>query len=129
MSQEQDYSAELDAVFVADERLWQGQKIAPYTEGSRLLLSQVRSENDSPLFFVYSFLFLHLELARDRRAAIRLAWDRDAFREAVLNFSDKFCEEDRQQAGAIVAAMVDQASKARTEPVPSGKAGPPGPKA
>lgn len=126
---EQDYSAELDAAFVADERTWQGQKIAPYTEGSRLLLSQIRSDQDSPLFFVYSFLFLHLQLAQDRRAAVRLAWDRDAFREAVLDFSEKFGEAEREQAGSIVGAMVDEASKARTEPVPTGRPGPPGPKA
>lgn len=127
MSEETDLSQELNGSFVTTDRLWKGQPLAPYTEGSRLLMSQIRSEHDAGLFFIWAFLFLHLQLKKDRKAAIRLCWDRDAFREAVLDFSSGMSMADRDQAGAIVNAMLDEAARAETEVIPSGRpVGPPG---
>lgn len=127
MSEETDITQELNGSFVAGERTWQGQPLAPYTEGSRLLMSQIRSEHDAGLFFIWAFLFLHLELKKDRKNAIRLCWDRDAFREAVLDFSAGMSMADRDRAAAIVNAMLDEAARAETEVIPSGRpVGPPG---
>jgi hypothetical protein len=127
VSDEIQLEQELDGSFVHPGRTWQGRGIAPYTEGSRLLMAQVRDDADGPLFFVYAFLFLHLELARDRKSAIRLAWNKDAFREAVLDFASGFDERQREEAGALVSEIIDEATKSRTSVVPSGQQGsPPG---
>lgn len=121
MSEDQDIAKELDGSFVADVRTWKGQVLAPYTEGSRILMAQIRGKEDVGLYFIYAFLFLHLELKKDRRNAIRLCWDKDAFREAVLDFSSKMSMGDRDRAAAIVTSMLDEAEKAETEAIPTSK--------
>lgn len=127
MSEDQDIAKELDGSFVADVRTWNGQVLAPYTEGSRILMAQIRGKEDVGLYFIYAFLFLHLELKKDRRNAIRLCWDKDAFREAVLDFSSEMSMGDRDRAAAIVTSMLDEAEKAETEAIPTSKPiGPPG---
>lgn len=127
MSEEIQLEQELDGSFVRPPRTWRGQPVASYTEGSRLLMAQVRDEADGPLFFVYGFLYLHLQLATDRKAAIRLAWNKDAFREAVLDFANDLSAGEREEAGTLVSAIIDEAAKARTEVIASGKPGsPPG---
>jgi hypothetical protein len=126
MAEETDLSAELDGAFVQGQRLWRGQPLAPYTEGSRLLMNQIRSDGDAGLFFIWAFLFLHIELKKDRKNAIRLCWDRDAFREAVLDFSSPMSVADREQAAGLVNAMLDEAARAETEVQASGKPAPPG---
>jgi len=126
VSEEQDFSRELNGAFVSGERTWKGQPLAPYTEGSRLLMSQIRSEDDAGLFFIWAFLYLHLELKKDRKNAIRLCWDRPAFREAVLDFSAGMSLADRDRAAAIVNAVLDESAKAETEVIPSGRPAPPG---
>lgn len=126
MAEDADISAELDGAFISGERTWKGQPLAPYTEGSRLLMAQVRSEHDAGLFFIWAFLYLHLELKKDRKNAIRLCWNREAFREAVLDFSSGMTMADRDSAAVIVNAMLDEAARAETEVQPSGKPPPPG---
>lgn len=126
MAEETDISAELDGAFVSGGRMWKGLPLAPYTEGSRLLMAQVRSEDDTGLFFIWAFLYLHLELKKDRKNAIRLCWNREAFREAVLDFSSGMAMADRDSAAVIVNAMLDEAARAETEVQSSGKPAPPG---
>lgn len=126
MAEETDISAELDGAFVSGERTWKGQPLAPYTEGSRLLMAQVRSEDDAGLFFIWAFLYLHLELKKDRKNAIRLCWNREAFREAVLDFSSGMTIADRDAAAVVVNAMLDEAARAETEVQATGKPAPPG---
>jgi hypothetical protein len=126
MAEETDLSAELDGAFVSGERTWKGQPLAPYTEGSRLLMAQVRSEEDAGLFFIWAFLYLHLELRKDRKNAIRLCWNREAFREAVLDFSSGMTIADRDSAAAVVNAMLDEAARAETEVQATGRPAPPG---
>lgn len=121
MSEEQDLAKELDGSFVANVRTWRGQVLAPYTEGSRILMAQIRGKEDVGLYFIYAFLFLHLELKKDRRNAIRLCWDKDAFREAVLDFSSDMSISDRDHAAAIVTSILDEAERAETEAIPSTK--------
>lgn len=127
MSEESDIAQELDGAFVLNTRTWKGQVLAPYTEGSRILLAQIRGKEDVGLYFIYAFLFLHLELKKDRRNAIRLCWDKEAFREAVLDFSSEMSISDRDHAATIVSSILDEAEKAETEAIPSAKPlGPPG---
>jgi hypothetical protein len=118
---------DLNSSFVAPGRFFKGEKLAPFTEGSRLLCLQLRDEEDSGLWFVWSFLFVHILLARDRPAAIRLAWNRAEFREKVLEFLADKTTEDRETANQIVTAMLDEAAAARVEVIPpSGLQAPPG---
>ena len=127
MNEELQLEAELNAAFVSPERLFLGQPLAPYTEGSRLLCLQVRDEADSPIWFVWSFLYMHLLLAKDRKSAIRLAWDRDAFREKLIDWIADKTEDDRLAASTLVSSILDEAARGRVEVVPpSGPQAPPG---
>lgn len=120
MSDDLKLDAELDGSFVTPDRFFKGEKLATYTEGSRLLCLQVRDEADSPIWFVWSFLYMHLLLAKDRRSAIRLAWDREAFREKLLDWISDKNDEDRSAASSLVGSVLDEAAKARVEVIPSG---------
>jgi len=127
MSDEISLETELNAVFVAPDRTFQGQPLAPYTEGSRLLCLQVRDEADSSIWFVWSFVFMHLLLAKDRRAAIRLAWDRETFREKLIDWIADKTLDDRAAASSLVASILDEASRGRVEVIPpAGPNAPPG---
>lgn len=110
---------ELDSAFVAPTRQFKGEELAPYTEGSRLLLMQVRDDNDSSAFFVWAFVYLHILLKRNRKEAIQSAWDKDKFRESLFDWVSKQSESDREIATNICASMVDEASKARVEVIPT----------
>ena len=122
----EDLIQELDDAFVKPDRLFNKQKLAPYTEGSRLLMLQVRDEADSPIFFVYAFLFIHIMLAKDRKAAIKLAWDKDSFREKVMEWSETFTDADRDCASLLVSQILTEANNSKVNVIPSGDGQPPG---
>jgi hypothetical protein len=111
---------ELNSVFVAPEREFCGEALAPYTEGSRLLLLQAKTDDDVPLFFVWAFVFLHIQLAKNRKETIRLAWDKDSFRDKVLQWADTKTEAQREQATALVGSILEEASKGIVEPIKTG---------
>ena len=94
---------ELNASFVAPEREFKGEKLAPYTEGSRLLMLQVRDENDSPVWFVWAFLYLHILLNKSRKEAIKLAWNKELFREKILDWVADKTDSDRDTGTALVS--------------------------
>jgi hypothetical protein len=112
--------SELNSAFISRERDFCGEKLAPYTEGSRLLLMQAKTDEDVPLFFVWSFLFLHIQLAKSKREAIKLAWDKDAFREKVLDWADTKTAKDREEATNLVGLILEEASKGVVEPITKG---------
>jgi hypothetical protein len=112
--------SELNSAFISQERDFCGEKLAPYTEGSRLLLMQAKTDEDVPLFFVWSFLFLHIQLAKSKREAIKLAWDKDAFREKVLDWADTKTAKDREEATNLVGLILEEASKGVVEPITKG---------
>ena len=113
----------LEASFVAPERQFKGEALAPYTEGSRLLMIQARSDEDSTPFFVWSFVFLHIQLKKNRKEAVKLAWDKNAFRERILDWADTMNEADREKATALVGAILEEAGKGQVESL---SVGPPG---
>lgn len=108
---------ELNASFIANERQFKGETIAPYTEGSRLLLLQVRDDNDSSVYFIWAFLFLHIELAKSKKNAIRLAWDKNLFREKVMDWVENKNEQDRTEATNIVSSIIEESQKGQVEPL------------
>jgi hypothetical protein len=75
---------------------------------------------------VYSFVYVHVLLAKNRKAAIKLAWDKDAFRERVLEWSENISEKERDDAALLVTSILNQANKARVNVIPSGVPEPPG---
>jgi hypothetical protein len=117
---------ELDNSLISPDRFFKDQKLAPYTEGSRLLMLQVRDDSDSAIYFVWSFIYLHILLAEDRKKTIRLAWDKDAFRERLMDWIAEMSEEDRNTASIMCSAILAEANKARVSVVPSAIAAPPG---
>ena len=89
----------LDKTFAIGERQFKGQKLNKFTLGHRIILNQVREEQDSTEFFIWSTLFC---LVTPREKLVELGWDKNKFRGAVLNWADKFVEEDFVEAVKIV---------------------------
>jgi hypothetical protein len=114
---------ELNATFVRPGRDFKGQPIAEYTEGSRLLMIQAKEKEDSPVYFVWAFLYLHILLAKNRKEAIKLAWDKGAFKESLFDWVSDKTQEDRDIATTIVSSIIEEASKARVSIISSGGEG------
>jgi len=89
----------LDKAFALGERQFKGQKLNKFTLGHRIILNQVREEQDSTEFFIWSTLFC---LTTPREKLVELGWDKNKFRGAVLDWADKFVEEDFIEAVKIV---------------------------
>ena len=123
---EESLQQELDQAFISEDRYFKDQKLAPYTEGSRLLMIQVRDEADSPIFFVYSFIYIHILLAKNRKAALRQAWDKELFRDKVMEWSETMSEQDRDAASLLVANILTESNKPKVNVIPSGVPQPPG---
>ena len=108
---------ELNASFVSPDREFKGEKLAQYTEGSRLLLMQVRDDGDSSIYFIWSFLYLHILLAKNRKEAIKLAWNKDNFRESLMDWVAGKNEKDRDDATLLVSKIIEEANKGQVDVV------------
>ena len=117
---------ELNSAFVAPNKEYMGEPLANYTEGSRLLLMQVRDDADSSIYFIWSFIFIHIQLFKNRKEATKLAWNRDLFREKLLEYIDGKTEADRDIATSIVSSMIEEASKGRVDVIATPHQGEPG---
>lgn len=106
---------ELNSAFIANEKQFKGETIAPYTEGSRLLLLQVRDEQDSSVFFIWAFLYMHIQLAKSKKDAIKLAWNKDLFREKVMDWVANKNEQDRIEATNIVSGIIEESQRGQVE--------------
>lgn len=89
----------LDKTFALGERQFKGQKLNKFTLGHRIILNQVREEEDSTEFFIWSTLFC---MVTPREKLVDLGWNKAKFRGAVLDWADKFEEEDFVEAVKIV---------------------------
>ena len=123
---EESLQQELDQAFISEDRYFKDQKLAPYTEGSRLLMIQVRDEADSPIFFVYAFIYIHNLLAKNLKAALKQAWDKELFRDKVMEWSEIMSEQDRDAASLLVANILTESNKPKVNVIPSGVPQPPG---
>jgi hypothetical protein len=110
---------ELNSTFVSPEREFMGEKLAPYTEGSRLLLLQVRDDEDSSIYFIWAFIYMHIELAKDRKEAIKLAWNKNLFREKLFLWADNKTQSDRDIATNLVSSIIEEANKGQVDVVPA----------
>jgi len=110
---------ELNSAFISPEKEFMGDKLAPYTEGSRLLLLQVYDEADSPIFFVWSFVYMHIHLNKNRKEAIKMAWSKDLFRDKVLTWADSRTEMDREVATTLVSSIIADSNKGQVEVIPT----------
>jgi hypothetical protein len=109
----------LESAFVAPQKQFKGESLAPYTEGSRLLMIQGRSDEDSTQFFIWAFVFLHIQIQKNRKEAIRLCWNKDLFRESILDWIADKTESDRETASSLVASILDEANRGQVEPIPT----------
>ena len=111
---------ELNGSFVKPGRDYKGDAIAEYTEGSRLLMIQCKEPQDSSVYFVWAFLYIHILIAKNRKEAIKLAWTKDEFRDTLLGWIEDKTEDDRILATNIVSEMIEEASRAKVSVVSSG---------
>jgi len=110
---------ELNSAFISPEKEFMGEKLAPYTEGSRLLLLQVRDDEDSSFYFIWSFIYIHILLAKNKKEAIKLAWDKNLFREKIMEYIEGKTEGDREIATTIVSNILDEAQKGKVNVIPA----------
>ena len=110
---------ELNSAFISPQKEFMGEKLAPYTEGSRLLLLQVRDDNDSSIYFIWSFIYVHILLAKNKKDAIKLCWNKDLFREKIMEYIEGKTEADRDAATQIVSNILDEAQKGKVEAIPA----------
>ena len=110
---------ELNSAFISPQKEFMGEKLAPYTEGSRLLLLQVRDDNDSSFYFIWSFIYVHILLAKNKKDAIKLCWNRDLFREKIMEYIEGKTEADREVATTIVSNILDEAQKGKVDVIPA----------
>jgi hypothetical protein len=110
---------ELNSAFISPQKEFMGEKLAPYTEGSRLLLLQVRDDSDSSIYFIWSFIYVHLLLAKNKKDAIKLCWNRDLFREKIMEYIEGKTEADREVATTIVSNILDEAQKGKVDVIPA----------
>ena len=111
---------ELNSAFVANAKYYNGEKLADYTEGSRLLLLQVRSDEDTTMFFIWAFIFMHIQIAKNRDTAIELAWNKNLFRSRLLDWMENKNDEERSIASKLVETIVEESNKGEVAIVPSG---------
>jgi len=111
---------ELNGSFVKPGRDYKGDAIADYTEGSRLLVLQCKESQDSSVYFIWAFLYIHILIAKNRKEAIKLAWNRDEFRDQLLGWIEDKTEDDRTLATNIVSEMIEEASRAKVSVISSG---------
>jgi len=110
---------ELNSAFISPQKEFMGEKLAPYTEGSRLLLLQVRDDNDSSIYFIWSFIYVHLLISKNKKDAIKLCWNKDLFREKIMEYIEGKTEADRDAATQIVSNILDEAQKGKVEAIPA----------
>ena len=110
---------ELNSAFISPQKEFMGEKLAPYTEGSRLLLLQVRDDEDSSIYFIWSFIYVHILLAKNKKDAIKLCWNKDLFREKIMEYIEGKTEADREVATTIVSNILDEAQKGKVDVIPT----------
>jgi len=111
---------ELNSAFIANAKYYNGEKLADYTEGSRLLLLQVRSDEDTTMFFIWAFIFMHIQIAKNRDTAIELAWNKNLFRSRLLDWMEHKNDEERSIASKLVETIIEESNKGEVTIVPSG---------
>jgi hypothetical protein len=111
---------ELNSAFIANAKYYNGEKLADYTEGSRLLLLQVRSDEDTTMFFIWAFIFMHIQIAKNRDTAIELAWNKNLFRSRLLDWMENKNDEERSIASKLVETIIEESNKGEVTIVPSG---------
>ena len=111
---------ELNSAFIANAKYYNSEKLADYTEGSRLLLLQVRSDEDTTMFFIWAFIFMHIQIAKNRDTAIELAWNKNLFRSRLLDWMENKNDEERSIASKLVETIIEEANKGEVTIVPSG---------
>jgi hypothetical protein len=110
---------ELNSAFISPQKEFMGEQLAPYTEGSRLLLLQVRDDEDSSFYFIWSFIYVHILLAKNKKDAIKLCWNKDLFREKIMEYIEGKTEADREVATTIVSNILDEAQKGKVDVIPT----------
>ncbi len=99
---------------------FKGKELRPYSRGTRLLFQQVWSPNDSPSFRVFAFIYIHLNSAEEM---VKLCWNQEAFRLAVLEFAETLSPAEELEADKITDQMIKADRASEVAPVGEGGAG------
>jgi len=104
--------AKQDSPFALNQRTFKGQKLNKFTLGHRVILSQIREENDSTEFYIWSTVF---SLLKDKEEVVALAWNKTKFRKAVIDWIDTLSEKDFEEALNVVNSIYNEIAESRIE--------------
>ena len=105
--------------FVRPALEFKGKKLQHYSLGMKILwFNVVDLTNDSYQWIAFSLLFL---LTLPRPQAQKLAFDKDAFRTACLNWIDSLSEEDIDPAATLFKELTDKTEASRIDVLDEGE--------
>ncbi len=118
--EDSEFSTAQEKEQIRPAREFKGKELRPYSRGTRLLFQQVLSPNDSATFRVLAFVYIHLNPAEEM---VKLCWNQEAFRLAVLAFAETLSPADEQEADRVTDEMIkaDRASEVAPAGDGSGK--------
>lgn len=122
---EQSVATALEREFVRPCATFQNRPLWPFTPGSKALYAMVISDDDTRLYRVLAFLFIHIrrggkDMESDLAAnVVPLVWgNMDLFRMKVLSLCDSMSDADLEEAIRIVGAelKLEQATEITATP-------------
>ena len=72
------------------------------------------------MFFIWAFIFMHIQIAKNRDMAIELAWNKNLFRSRLLDWMENKNDEERSIASKLVETIIEEANRGEVTIVPSG---------
>lgn len=101
-----------NASFALNQRQFKGQRLNKFTLGHRIVLNQIREQDDSVEFFIWSTVF---SLIKSRDEVVNLAWNKARFRKAVIDWVDTMRQEDFDEAVKVVNSIYEEINGSAVE--------------
>jgi hypothetical protein len=112
-----DFAAAEDRELIRPKWRFKDKDLLPYSRGTRLLYGTVIDDNDVVAYRNLAFVYLHLH---PRDEMIPLAWNLNAFRAAVLEWSESLSDADMVEAGRLKEEMLQSDIQTAVEPKRTG---------
>lgn len=110
-----------DNAFLELTSEFKGQELSPWTEKTRLLYLGVMEDGNS-VYSCYALVFLLLKYHAAPKEAVNLAFNREAFRDAVLDWAETFEDGDRDECITLASSILESGAKGKVEAMPGGNA-------
>lgn len=93
---------------------FKGQELHAWCEATRVLYLNIFEESNIT-FSCYSLIYLLAEYAKDKKGTIKTVFNKDKFRENVMEWISEFTEDDRKTASELAALILDDGERGKVE--------------